>query len=216
MMAGMPEDAPPPDAPAGELRERVWAALMRARAAAYPLPVHGHHPNFRGAGEAAERLVRELLARGLRPGQAVLSYPDYVLKPLRSRLLRAGVPVIVPAQHGGGWRRLEPGRVDPARASSIAGAEREGEAVAALPPLRLAAVALVAVADDGAWLGKGYGFALPAAAAGLPAVALAHPLQRVPRIATPDGRLALWATPDAVHVPNVENPSAGGLGPTLD
>lgn len=214
-MAGMAQDSD--DAlPPGELRERVWGDLMRARAAAYPLPVHGHHPNFRGAGDAAERLVPELLRRYLRPGDAALCAPDLVLRPLRAGLLRAGVRVVVPAKHGRGWRGLEPARVDPHRASSIAGAEREGEALAELPRLKLAAVALVAVDAGGGWLGKGYGFRLPDAARGLPVVSLAHPLQAVARIDAPEGLLALWATPEEVRVPNVENPSAGATGGPVD
>lgn len=178
----------------GELRDEVWTALLRAKAAAYPLPPFGHHPNFRGASAASERLLGFLLARAwLEPGERVLAYPDYVLKPLRQRALQAGVDVVVPAKYPGGWRLLAASRVNPAKAATIAGAERWGERLRELPPCRLAFVACVAVDARGYVLGKGYGFALDG---GLPAVSIVHPLQVLG--AVPVGTLTLraYATPE--------------------
>ncbi|MFD1731551.1 hypothetical protein ACFSC4_11565 [Deinococcus malanensis] len=34
----------------GAWREQVWTTLMRERQCSYPLPPHGHHPNFKGRG----------------------------------------------------------------------------------------------------------------------------------------------------------------------
>ena len=164
---------------AGELREAVYLELLRARAVAYPSPPFGHHPNFRGGPQAAAHLLTHLLGEVLRPGQTVLSYPDYVLRPVRRGLLEGGVNVVVPAQHGPGYRLLRSGQADPQRASSIAGAEREGEPVAALPYLSACLVAAVALDGAGRWLGKGYGFALPEAARRKPCYLIAHPLMIV-------------------------------------
>ena len=36
----------------GVLRERIWSDLVRQNAAAYPLPPHGHNPNFKEIGRA--------------------------------------------------------------------------------------------------------------------------------------------------------------------
>lgn len=194
---------------AGELRERVWGDLMRHHAAAYPLPAHGHNPNFRGAGEAAARLAEALLAPGaraprLRPGDAVLAAPDYVLKPLRRALLDLGVHLWVPARYGDGYRLLRAGAVPSARAASIAGAERHGEPQPALPDpaaLRCCLVACVVVHPGGGYLTKGYGFRPPDAAAALPRAALVHPRMIHPERFEPEGRLQLYATPDEVHRP---------------
>lgn len=187
----------------GELRDEVWARLTQARVAAYPLPVHGHHPNFKGAASAASLLLGHLTASGrLAPGDLVLAYPDYVLRPLRQGALEAGVDLVVPAKHGQGWRLLKSREVEPREASSIAGAERCGERLAERPPARLAFVACVAVDAYGFALGKGYGFGsghLSAELAGLPCASIAHPLQLVPRVPAPTLRLELWATPADVR-----------------
>ena len=183
---------------AGELREQVYVELLRAGAVAYPNPPFGHHPNFRGAGEAAEQLLDYLFAARLRPGMTVLSYPDYVLRPLRQGLLKRGVHVIVPAKYGKGYRLLESGRVDPGKGSSIAGAEQEGQWLGTLPaPGGIAAcfVACVALSRRGQWLGKGYGFRLPGELRKRPCYALAHPLMLRGALPEAEGELAAFATP---------------------
>ncbi|CAN5884112.1 5-formyltetrahydrofolate cyclo-ligase [soil metagenome] len=187
------------EATPGEVRERVWVALQRAGAVAYPVPAFGHHPNFRGAGQAAELLLPELFARGfVKPGDTVLSYPDYVLKGLRKGLLEGGVSVVVPAKHGDDYRLLTSGKVAPAKASSIAGAEKVGERITELPSCRLALVACVAVSAVGAGLGKGYGFGLPEQARGLPLFTLVHDLQVVAAVPEPEHDLTAFATPTEV------------------
>lgn len=187
------------EATSGEVRERVWVALQRAGAVAYPAPAFGHHPNFQGASQAAKLLLPELLARGLvKPGDTVLSYPDYVLKALRKGMLEAGVSVVVPAKHGDDYRLLTSGKVAPASSSSIAGAEKEGERITELPSCRLALVACVAVSRAGSGLSKGYGFSLPATAKELPLFTLVHPLQILLEVPAPDHALSAFATPEEV------------------
>jgi 5-formyltetrahydrofolate cyclo-ligase len=183
---------------AGELREQVYIDLLRARAVAYPNPPFGHHPNFRGAAQATSHLLDYLCRAQVLEGATVLAYPDYVLRPVRKGLLERGVHVVVPAKYGGGYRFLESGRADPEKGSSIKGAETEGEWLDELPPVSTCFVACVALAETGAWLGKGYGFTLPRHAAGRPAYAIAHPLMVVGTVPETDGVLAGYATPERV------------------
>lgn len=196
----MTESAELPDTSPGAVRDRVWAELSRQRQVGYPLPPHGHHPNFTGAAVAATLLLKRLLeTRTLTPGDTVLSYPDMVLKPLRKRLLEAGVNVVVPAQHGEHYRLLKSGAVDPKRASSIAGAEREG-VLGALPDVTFVFVACVAVSRTGDVLTKGYGFAPPPKVFGLPSATVAHPLQVMARLEADAPAVTLFATPLEVVV----------------
>lgn len=182
---------------AGAIRERIWASLMRARVAVYPLPCRGHHPNFRGAGAAAAKLMAHLLADGwLSPGDTVLSYPDYVLRPLRRELLKSGVSVVVPSQYRRHWLLLQPDLVNAKQAATIRGAERQGQTLTELPPVRLALVACVAFDLAGRALDKGYGFRLPDLK--VPTVALVHPLQRVRAVIDANLQLTLVATPEKV------------------
>ncbi len=172
---------------------------MARRQVGYPLPPHGHHPNFTGAGKAATVLLKALLEAGaLSPGDTVLCFPDLVLKPLRKRLLEAGVHVVVPAQHGEHFRLLRSGVVHPGRASSIAGAEREGEDIATLPAVSFTFVACVAVTRAGEVLSKGYGFALPESTHRLPSATVAHPLQVVGRLEADVPSVGTFATPDTL------------------
>lgn len=191
--------AGPPDTSPGAVRDYVWAELSRRRQVGYPLPLHGHHPNFRGAGDAAELLLAHLLEmRLLTTGVTVLCYPDMVLKPLRKRLLEAGVSVVVPAKHGEHYRLLKSGAVSPARASSIAGAEREGEDVSVLPDIAFTFVACVAVSVRGEVLTKGYGFRLPNRALGVPSATLAHKMQVLGELEADAPPVSLFATPAEV------------------
>ncbi len=183
---------------AGELRDQIWTTLMKERVVSYPLPPYGHHPNFKGASKAAALLLSELLTQQqIRVGQTVLCYPDYVLKGLRKKLLESGIHVVVPAQHGDSYRRLESGKVNASKASSIAGAEKVGEKLTELPELDFAFMACVAVSQKGDLLDKGYGFHLPNLA--LSSATIVHSLQVVDEI--PEARLSVgyYATPEKVY-----------------
>ncbi len=183
----------------GELREQVWNKLLRAHVAAYPLPPHGHHPNFSGAAKAAKQLVDALFVSAqLTAGDLVLSYPDYVLKPLRKLLLENGVNIIVPARYGRSYRYLDSRLVSADKAASIAGAERYGQVLKDLPPLKLSLLACVALAQDGRVLDKGYGFRLPAQVLELPIVTIIHPYQLCEDVPKTDIYVSAYATPDSV------------------
>ena len=185
---------------AGELREHIWTQLMQQRAAAYPLPPTGHHPNFKGSAEAADHLLKHLFdGEFLDEGMTILSYPDYVLKPVRRELLERGVTVIVPAKYGKGFRKLEPSKVTAARASSISGAEKEGLLIEQLPEVEMIFLACVAIGKKGEVLGKGDGFRL-AEKYDIAMATIVHPLQVVASVPESAVRVTEYATPEKVSV----------------
>jgi 5-formyltetrahydrofolate cyclo-ligase len=143
------------------LREEVWSRLSVPGVVRFP-GADGRIPNFVGAEAAAERL------RGLdqwSSATTVKANPDSPQLPVRQRALEDGKTVFMAVPRLAGeapFFRLEPESlpVPPRRAASIKGASRYGERVALdeLEPVDLAVVGCVAVAADGARLGKGGGF----------------------------------------------------------
>lgn len=143
------------------LRDEVWAGLAVPGVARFPGP-DGRIPNFVGAERAAERL------RALDPWQAaatVKANPDSPQLPVRQRALEDGKTVFMAVPRlaaDAPFFRLDAEAlpVPPRRAASITGASRHGRPVALdeLEPVDLAVVGCVAVAPDGARLGKGGGF----------------------------------------------------------
>jgi len=143
-----------------QLRDERWRALKEAGAARFP-GTKGRIPNFVGAEKAAERLADTELFRRAR---TIKSNPDSPQRPVRHAALKAGKTVImaVPklAERACFWR-LDPAKLDDVwKASSIKGASamaeqvREGEVGA----IDLIVTGCVAVAPDGARLGKGGGY----------------------------------------------------------
>lgn len=183
----------------GDIRSEVWNALLKAKAAAYPLPPYGHHPNFVGAKQASDLLLDYLFETGLlQAADTVLCYPDNVLRPVRQGLLERGVSVVVPAKYGKSYRLLEAGKVTAAEVSSIAGAEKDGKLLSDLPRLKMALLACVALNQDGYVLNKGYGFQLPGACAKLATATILHPVQVVSHSFTAPLQVKLYATPEKV------------------
>lgn len=177
---------------------------MRSHYAAYPLPPTGHHPNFRGATEAAERLITQLeFQNQLKNVTSVLCYPDYVLKPVRRILLEKGFNVVVPSKYGKKYRFLDAKTVSATKSSSISGAEKEGILLKSLPETELAVVSCVALTRSGDLLSKGYGFKLPEGL-GIPVVSIAHPVQVLNSFSEMDRRVAhikinFFATPEDAY-----------------
>lgn len=164
----------------GTIRDEIWTNLIKENAAAYPLPPYGHNPNFRGSSEAATLLIEELLKRAMiKPGDTVLSYPDYVLKQLRKGLLSAGINVVVPAKFGKDYRFVEASPLNAEEGSSISGAEKVGMSIKDLPELKMTFIACVAITHQGNYIDKGYGFHLPESVLSLPSATIVHPLQIV-------------------------------------
>lgn len=143
------------------LRERIWDALADAGVARFP-GAHGRIPNFTGAEAAAERL-RE--TDTWRQAATLKSNPDSPQWPVRQRALEDGKVVYMAVPRLADEEPffcLDPERLEasPRKASSIKGAERHATkvAVADVEPVDLVVTGCVAVAPDGARLGKGGGF----------------------------------------------------------
>jgi 5-formyltetrahydrofolate cyclo-ligase len=144
------------------IRERVWSRLEAEGLAAFPKPIAGRIPNFRGAEQAAERL---LASEPFAAARTVKINPDAPQRPLRFRALRAGKRVLVPTPRlRGGFFLLDPAHIAAEHylaAASISGFARFGRALplADLPAIDLIVMGAVAVAADGARVGKGEGYA---------------------------------------------------------
>jgi 5-formyltetrahydrofolate cyclo-ligase len=191
-----------------DARQAVWDALQEAGVARFPFPPHGRIPNFRGAEQAAERLLDDpLFAKAKR----IKVNPDAPQRPLRAAALARGIVVYVPTPRlRGGFRRFDPAKIPTnkiADAASLSRGSRWGEAVALrdLPRLDAIVAGSVAVTRDGRRCGKGEGYSDLEFAIlrelGHPAVPVAttiHPLQLVggfPR-ASNDLPLTLIVLPD--------------------
>lgn len=196
------------------LREEVWAAMKAARVARFP-GAAGRIPNFTGAEAAAERL--RATAEWQR-ARALKANPDSAQLPVRQRALEDGKTVYMAVP-----RLAEPDPfflLDPAylsdpprKAASISGADRSARRIPVtdLAEVDLVVSGCVAVAEDGARLGKGGGFAdleyALASAAGLIGpdtlvVTTVHELQVRPAGSIPvtghDVPVDLIVTPDRI------------------
>jgi 5-formyltetrahydrofolate cyclo-ligase len=209
------------------LRDQVWSALRAAHVARFP-GAEGRIPNFTGAEAAAE------LLRGTgfwRDAGTLKANPDSPQLPVRQRALEDGktvymaVPRLAEPEP---FFALDPDRLteSPRKAASISGATRSAKRVtlAELEPVDLVVMGSVAVAEDGARLGKGGGFAdlefALATAAGLigPRTVCAttvHELQLLPAGTIPvtghDVPVDVIVTPDRVITcgPSRPRPAAG-------
>ena len=207
------------------IRERVWAALSEGKLARFP-GARGRIPNVVGAEAAAERL------RGTEAWQRARTLkcnPDAAQWPVRQRALQDGkvVYMAVPRlAEDAPFFLLDPDDLadTPRKASSIKGASASGRTVGVdeLEPVDLVVTGCVAVAPDGARLGKGGGFSdlefAVASEAGLvapgtPVVTTVHETQilaagEIP-VVVHDVRLDLIVTADRVLVCDGADREAG-------
>ncbi|WP_407539373.1 5-formyltetrahydrofolate cyclo-ligase [Deinococcus radiomollis] len=149
-------------------RDQVWAELLRERVAVYPLPPHGHHPNFVGAKEAATALLAHPQVQAHR---CLIVGAERVLYPLRKQALAAGVTLYLPDQKREGWyfRVTDPAGADLKRSRELGEPKLKPERATA------AVLACVAVGRAGGRLSKGFGWGhsgLPEF--GLPTYTVAH------------------------------------------
>lgn len=203
-------------------REHVWRTLREQRAAAFPFPIHGRIPNFRGAAEAARRLMAH---PRLRRARRVKCNPDSPQRPLRQLLLEAGVEILLPTPRlRGGFRLLDPARIPAsacAEAAGLAGAERWAESIPVrdLPQVDLIITGSVAVTRDGRRCGKGHGYGDLEYALlrdlghpPVPVVTTVHPIQVLDRFPADAHDLPVHAiaTPDElIEVADPPRPPSG-------
>ena len=178
---------------AGATREAVWNELLRERAATYPLPPHGHHPNFVGAKEAAAALLAHPQVQAHR---VLVVGAERALYPFRKQALAAGVVLYIPDQKRGGWYF---------RLDNVAGADLKRSRELGEPKLHpqgasAAVLACVAAGRDGGRLSKGFGWAwngLPELK--LPVFTVAHQLMLKDTLpCPPDSRVNLIGLPGEV------------------
>lgn len=165
---------------------------MRARACAYPLPPHGHHPNFVGARAAAGRLLAHPALCGL---SCLIVGPERALYPLRQLALSAGMRLYVPDQRRAGWYRL----LDDPKGARLRAMPQLGQPKLVPEGAQAAVLASVAVTPQGARLSKGFGWGARGLGLGLPEHTLAHPLMLLDTFpCPPDSAVRLIATPERV------------------
>jgi 5-formyltetrahydrofolate cyclo-ligase len=182
---------------AGELRERIWSELVRQNAAAYPMPPHGHNPNFKGALAAAKRLMLHPLM--LNPG-VVLVGMEAALGPVRALLLERGITIIVPHRTKAGryWRVKDA----PQAAAKLPNLPIYGLETGALDDVELAVIASTIVTESGARLSKGFGWGSNGPPLDVPALTLAHPLMVFKSLdLEADSMIAGFATPNRLVIP---------------
>ena len=186
----------------------MWDALTRKRAARFPFPVHGRIPNFKGAEQAAARLLAHpIFSRA----KVIKVNPDSPQRWVRKLALERGITVITPTPRlKGAFRKLDPAKIPPQRYDEAATLKRGGRwgedlALDELPRVDLVVMGSVAVTRSGRRLGKGHGYADLEYAMlrelGNPAVPVAttvHPLQLLAGFPTEphDLPVSLIATPD--------------------
>jgi 5-formyltetrahydrofolate cyclo-ligase len=143
-------------------RKAVWDALTRKRLARFPFPAHGRIPNFKGAEEAAQRLLAHPVFRRVR---VIKVNPDSPQRWVRKLALERGITVITPTPRlKGAFRKLDPRRIPRERYGEAAMLKRGGKwgedvELQALPKIDLVVMGSVAVTRAGRRLGKGHGYA---------------------------------------------------------
>ncbi len=142
-------------------RDHAWGELERRKLGAYPFPVRGRIPNFRGAKEAAERLLATPM---LQTARRIKVNPDSPQRFVRAEALRRGIQVYVPTPRlAGGFMLLDPDQI-PVDAIWKASARSNWERYAApvpleaLPAMDVIVTGSVAVTPAGKRAGKGAGY----------------------------------------------------------
>lgn len=177
---------------AGAYREQVWDELQARRACAYPLPPHGHCPNFTQARKAAAQLLAHPQVATL---HTLIVGPERALYPLRTLALKAGMALYVPHQKKEGWYWC---LTDP-RGARLSAMPTYGEPKLSPEGAQAAVLACVAADPQGGRLGKGFGWGARGLGLGLPEYTLAHPLMLSARLPCPaDSVVALIGTPGGV------------------
>lgn len=175
----------------GELREQIWSNLVRENAAAYPMPPHGHNPNFKGARAAAKNLM---LHSTLITSSVVLVGMEAALLPLREMILEAEKILIVPhrTKKDAFWKL----RNVPKKAAKIGNFHLFGSSCD-LTGVQCAVIASVAIDKSGSRLSKGFGFAAHGAPIDVPTFSIVHEVMLLEKLEFPaDSVLQAFSTPE--------------------
>jgi 5-formyltetrahydrofolate cyclo-ligase len=178
----------------GEQRERIWSELVRQNVCAYPMPPHGHNPNFKGARAAAKNLM---LHPVIAASSVVLVGMEAALQPVREEILARGKSLIVPhrTKKDAYWQLKDA----PKAAAKIPNFAVYGEAVT-LEGIEACVLASVAVDQTGARLSKGFGFGARGCPVVAPTFTIAHALMVVEKLEVDaDSRVIAFGTPRGLY-----------------
>lgn len=174
---------------AGELRERIWSDLVRHNACAFPIPPHGHNPNFKGTRGAARNLMLHPL---LSSSRIALVGMEAALLPVREEVLTSGKTLIVPHRTKANTYWQIEGAVK--AAAKISNFSVYG-APATLEGVEVCVLASVCVDARGLRLSKGFGFGSRGAPVDVPVLTVAHKLMVRDALGVPaDSRVVGYAT----------------------
>jgi 5-formyltetrahydrofolate cyclo-ligase len=178
----------------GELRERIWSELVRQNVCAYPIPPHGHNPNFKGTRAAARNLM---LHPVLNASSVVLVGMEAALQPVREEILARGKTLIVPhrTKKDAYWQLKNVPKV----AAKIPNFSLYGEP-AMLEGIEACVLASVIVDKTGARLSKGFGFGAHGSPVIAPTFTIAHPIMIVEKLEVDaDSKVIAFSTPQGLY-----------------
>jgi len=205
-----------------DARRAVWERLTAEKVAAFPFPIRGRIPNFKGARQAAHRLF---MIEPWKSARRLKINPDSPQRPVREEALKRGIVVFVPTPRlKGGFKKLDPAKIPAdkiAEAANLATMDRwaEGVPLAKFPAVDAIVVGSVAVTRDGRRCGKGEGYGdiefailCELGHAPVPVATTVHPLQIVEGFPAAPTDLPLHAivTPDEAIV--VKKPRTAPTG----
>ncbi|MEM4481451.1 MAG: 5-formyltetrahydrofolate cyclo-ligase [Desulfurococcaceae archaeon] len=143
------------------IRERIWSLLEQTNAAAFPRPVTGRIPNFKGADRAAEQIAT---LREWQSAEVIKANPDSPQYYLRLKALLEGKLVVMASPKlQSGFILVNPFKIPRdkySRAATISGSFKYGGFVKLqeIPKIDVVVTGCVAVDRRGTRLGKGGGF----------------------------------------------------------
>lgn len=204
------------------IRKWVWDQLTDEKQGAFPFPLHGRIPNFKGARDAAIK-IRDLVA--FRQASVIKINPDSPQKPVREAVLAAGKTLVMPSP------RLREGFYvveNASRKAKEASQKKKVPEYGVLTPLHemptidLVITGAVAVDEQGGRIGKGHGYGELEYAIGrelelidkhTPVITSVHPLQVVSEIPQDrhDVPMDYIATPESLIKTNNPRPKPEGI-----
>lgn len=144
-----------------EIRNRIWNELNDSGQGAFPFPLEGRIPNFRGSRSAAELLSRQDFWKN---SITIKANPDSPQKRVRELALEDAKTIFMAVpklRDDHPFRKLDPEMIsDVKKATSIRGSMENGLPVSIddMPHIDLIIAGSVAVHRDGRRVGKGGGY----------------------------------------------------------
>ncbi|XP_076751152.1 methenyltetrahydrofolate synthase domain-containing protein lost [Xylocopa sonorina] len=160
----MTEEQLPQEVTKHSFRQKVWDYLMKNELVNFPLTVYDRIPNFKGAAEAAQRLIE---LEEFKQSRVIKINPDKPQEPVRFLALEANKEILVPIPRlrSGLFLHVTPvadaSKSDLRMLSKIYGLMEVGKPLGVDSKIKIDLVVLgsVCVSRDGYRLGKGKGFA---------------------------------------------------------